>query len=356
MKIEPRMSEDERSEPWPERDMAEYVEQREAFVARWNAHPEAVNGPVEVQRTQLDREPPFALVSGEHEGRRVKVAMSRDDEYAILTAAEGGRRLSMREAADELGVHTVQLDRARAAIVDGLEQSERVAGRTPADRPSHDWVDLDLTPRFDEALRNGYARGEQSLKEFGINAAPVSWSGSQLKLSDQNLDAFAMMGRSATANVSELLTGAHRTEDVMEGVEVLAANPWDYSAAREEVEDLLELRLEDLGLRGTAQQTFEEHNTPVTRGVRMAGQQIAAQLTETNSPQAHAARVGREGLTTERAHEILNSAREEKRMAGPDSDSVRERNRARMERATRCGIQRAESPGDGPQRAPKIGR
>ena len=43
-------------------------------------------------------------------------------------------------------------------------------------------------------------------------------------------------------------------------------------------------------------------------------------------------------------------------MAGPDSDSVRERNRARMERATRCGIQRDESPGNGPQRAPKIGR
>lgn len=277
MNIGPSMSEEERSEPWPERDAVEHRQQWEAFSARWNAHREVVNGPLQIQRTQLDREPPFAVVSGEDDGQRVRVAMSRGDERAIFTRADGGGQVSMRQAADVLGVHAVELDRARAAIVDGLEQSERAAGRTPADRAPYAWVnmDSDLNERYDEALEQGYVMADQTLRGLGINPTPLAWSSEQLRPS-ADLDQLALTGRSATANVAALLENGDRTEDVMLAVEVLTANPWDRSALREGVEEQLYQRLEGMGLRAPAAQQRHAPYVRGRQGVDNAGEQIAA--------------------------------------------------------------------------------
>ena len=65
--------------------------------------------------------------------QQVTVALGRDDGPATYLVDEQNVRLSVREAAQTLYVSGPEMSGARAAVLDGLEQSERAAGRTPAD-------------------------------------------------------------------------------------------------------------------------------------------------------------------------------------------------------------------------------
>ena len=108
---------------WPGRDVAEHQRQWEWFRSRWNSHDEAVAGPLEVQWAQLDREPPFAVIGSEE--RRAASSWhwaGRMSRSASSARKVGGKTLP--SAARTLGVSPVDMDRARAAILDGLERSK----------------------------------------------------------------------------------------------------------------------------------------------------------------------------------------------------------------------------------------
>lgn len=275
MQIHSEMSADSAEQRWPLRDEAEHREQWGWFKARWNAHDEAVRGPLEVRWAQLDREPPFAVVGREGKEESVVVALGREDQHLRFFRAEGGRGLKLRQAARDLGVRTVDIDRAAAAILDGLEQSERVAGRTPVEAPSYEWMDPRRFDRYDEALGDGYLAARASLAEVGINSDAV-WQGVKLDLSDERVQHFAVLGRSATSNAAMVLENGDRTEDVMVAVEVLTANPWDRSSRREDVEEELHERLRAVGLRTIWEQTSRVYDSAQVRGIGRAGDQISA--------------------------------------------------------------------------------
>lgn len=117
--------------------------QRRAFEGRWKAWSEqwqrdtgSATG-LEVRRMVLTEEPPRVVL-----GRNglpdpedeVMVSLGRDDGPAVQQHDHAGQRLSVRQAADRLTISTPTMGGARSAVLDGLEQSEAAAGRTPADR------------------------------------------------------------------------------------------------------------------------------------------------------------------------------------------------------------------------------
>lgn len=299
---------------WPLRVEDEHQEQWEWFKARWNAHSEAVSGPLEVQWAQLDREPPFAVVGREGAEESITVALGRNDAALQFIRPEGGRNVTLPSAARVLGVRPVEMDRAGAAILDGLEQSERIAGRTPVESPLNDWVDVSRLDRYLDALDSGYMMAVSTLRDEGINADGVR-PGVQLSLSDETVQRFAVLGRSATANAAAVLDHGDGAEDVMVAVEVLTGNPWERSAERGALEEQLDVRLRGIGLHTIAEQSRRDFNRARVQGVAIAGDQICNLVAESES------------------------AREDR----PDPPSVQQRNHERMERQVPARI-RDEDP------------
>ena len=316
-------------------DMSVFLpaKQRAAFDVRWNAWADPTRSLLEVRDAVLDEEPPRVTLGRkgvDDPKEQVTVVLGRDDEPATYLVDEENVRLSVREAAQTLYVSGPEMSGARAAALDGLEQSERMARRTPADRAP--------------------VKGEWSLVEKETITAAQA--------------------RSLIAERAEAAPdGTSWHEDIKRSVDEIQQEyrvvPDPHIHAHEEQR----LRKRDV-VRDRTEKQWHREMSAYIRGDRESGPAAPSAQAAVNAAirdeEAHgslsSAREGertpadRAEISNERAHEIVNSAREEKRMAGPDSDSVRERNRARMERATRCGIQRDESPGDGPQRAPKIGR
>lgn len=267
---------------WPARFEAEHQEQWEWFKARWNDHSEAVSGPLEVQWAQLDREPPFAVVGREGAEENITVALGRSDAALSFIHTEGGRHMTLPSAARALGVGPVEMDRAAAAILDGLEQSERIAGRSPADPVLTDWVDLRKFDRYLYALESGYITATKTLADEGINADAVR-PDSQLSLSDDAVQRFAVLGRSATANAAAVLAHGDEAEDLMVAVEVLTGNPWERSNEREELEEQLNTRLRGIGLHEIAEQSRRTFNRARVHGIGIAGGQISGMVAESES-------------------------------------------------------------------------
>lgn len=124
--------------------------QRRAFEDRWKAWTDQwqrdtgfATG-LEVRRMVLTEEPPRVVLSRDGlpvpEGE-VTVSLGRYDGSAVQQHDHEGQRLTVREAAGKLEISTPTMDGARWAVLDGLEQSEAAAGRTPADRaPSREQV------------------------------------------------------------------------------------------------------------------------------------------------------------------------------------------------------------------------
>lgn len=299
---------------WPLRVEDEHREQWAWFKARWNVHSEAVSGPLEVRWAQLDREPPFAVIGREGAEESITVALGRDDAALRFIRTEGGRNMTLPSAARVLGVRPVEMDRARAAILDGLEQSERIAGRTPVEPALNDWVDLSRLDRYLNALESGYITATSTLADEGINAVGVR-PGVQLSLSDETVQRFAVLGRSATANAAAVLEHGDGAEDVMVAVEVLTGNPWERSAEREALEEQLDVRLRGIGHHTIAEQSRRDFNRARVRGVAIAGDQISNLVAESET------------------------ARED----WPDPPSVPHRNQERMERQVTARI-RDEDP------------
>lgn len=136
---DPEVREERRQDPTMNEDAAdldlgEYERQWEAFDARWRAHPGVAEGPLEVRQAVLRREPPRVVLGRGGVDEQVSAALGREQAAVTFRARSTGEELSLPAAARALGVHPVEMDRARAAILDGLEQSEAAAGRTPADR------------------------------------------------------------------------------------------------------------------------------------------------------------------------------------------------------------------------------
>lgn len=270
---------------WPGRDVAEHHKQWEWFRSRWNSHDEAVAGPLEVRGAQLDREPPFAVIGSEGAEDSIIVALGREDPALRFIRAEGGREVTLPSAARTLGVSPVDMDRARAAILDGLEQSERIAGRTPVELAPLDWHDLRRVDRYVDALEAGYNTARSTLEDEGFNVDGMM-PGFTMKPSDESLQRFAVLGRSATANATAVLAEGDKYEDVMVAVEVLTGNPWEWSAQREAVTEQLQERLEGVGLRSIYMQTKEDFNDYRVRGMIEAGKQISAKVAESESAAA----------------------------------------------------------------------
>lgn len=117
--------------------------QRRAFDARWQAWTEqweretGFSTGLEVRRAMLTDEPPRVVLGREglpDTTDEVTVSLGRGDGPWIVQHDSAGQRLSLRETADLLAVNGPALRGARLAVLDGLEQSEAAAGRTPADR------------------------------------------------------------------------------------------------------------------------------------------------------------------------------------------------------------------------------
>lgn len=111
--------------------------QQEAFEARWRSWADPAESVLEVRSAVLDEEPPRVTLGRkgmEDSGDQVTVALGRDDGPATYLVDEQSMRLSVRAAAQTLNVSGPEMSGARSAVLDGLEQSERSAGRTPADR------------------------------------------------------------------------------------------------------------------------------------------------------------------------------------------------------------------------------
>lgn len=267
---------------WPGRDVAEHQRQWEWFRSRWNSHDEAAAGPLEVQWAQLDREPPFAVIGSEGAEGSIIVALGREDAALRFVRAEGGREVTLPRAARTLGVSPVDMDRARAAILDGLEQSERIAGRTPVELAARDWHDLRRVDRYTDALEDGYRTAWSALEAEGFNPDGM-WAGVELKLSDAALDRFARLGRTATTMGESLLAAGDSDEHVMYAVRVLVGGPWDRSAEREAVEEQLDDRLAGMGLHPIAQQAHRDYDNHRVRGIVRAGDQISTLLTSRES-------------------------------------------------------------------------
>lgn len=267
---------------WPGRDVAEHQRQWEWFRSRWNSHDEAVAGPLEVQWAQLDREPPFAVIGSEGAEGSIIVALGREDAALRFVRAEGGREVTLPRAARTLGVSPVDMDRARAAILDGLEQSERIAGRTPVELAARDWHDLRRVDRYTDALEDGYRTAWSALEAEGFNPDGM-WAGVELKLSDDALDRFARLGRTATTMGESLLAAGDSDEHVMYAVRVLVGGPWDRSAEREAVEEQLDDRLAGMGLHPIAQQAHRDFGNHRVRGIVRASDQISTLLTSRES-------------------------------------------------------------------------
>ena len=267
---------------WPGRDVAEHQRQWEWFRSRWNSHDEAVAGPLEVQWAQLDREPPFAVVGRDGADDSIMVALGREDAALRFIHADGGREVTLPSAARTLGVSAVDLDRARAAILDGLEQSERIAGRTPVELAARDWHDLRRVDRYTDALETGYRTAWQALEHEGFNPDGI-WAGTEVKPSDAALDRFAVLGRTATATAAAMLAAGDKDEHVMFAVRVLVGGPWDRSAEREAVKEQLDDRLAGMGLHPIAQQTHRDFDNHRVRGIVRAGDQISTLLARRES-------------------------------------------------------------------------
>lgn len=112
-------------------------EQRDAMEARWSAWAGPAQSVLEVRGAVLDEEPPRVTLGRagvDDPEQQVTVALGRDDGPATYLVDAQSVRLSVREAAQTLYVNGPEMSGARAAVLDGLEQSERAAGRTPADR------------------------------------------------------------------------------------------------------------------------------------------------------------------------------------------------------------------------------
>lgn len=309
---------------WPARFEAEHREQWEWFKARWNAHGEAVSGPLEVQWAQLDREPPFAVVSSEGAEASITVSLGRDDAALEFIRTEGGRNMTLPSAARVLGVHPVEMDRAGAAILDGLEQSERIAGRSPVEPVLIDWVDLSKLDRYLDALESGYMTAVDTMRDEGLNPDGVR-PGVQLSLSDEKVQRFAVLGRSATANAAAVLEHGDRDEDVMVAVEVLTGSPWERSAERVALEEQLDARLRGIGHHTFAEQSRRDFTRTRVLGVEIAGDQISNMVAE-----------------SERAREDR-----------PGPLSVQQRNQERMERQVPARIRDEEPVASLHSRAPR---
>lgn len=264
---------------WPGRDVEEHQQQWEWFRSRWNSHDEVVAGPLEVQWAQLDREPPFAVIGSEGAEDSIIVALGPEDAALRFIRAEGGRGVTLPSAARTLGVSPVEMDRARAAILDGLEQSERIAGRSPVERAPLDWHDLRRVDRYTDALEDGYRTAWSTLEADGFNPDGI-WTGAEVKPSDAALDRFARLGRTATTMGASLLAVGDSDEHVMYAVRVLTGGPWDRSARRGEVEEQLDERLTGMGLHSIARQTQREFNNHRVRGITTASDQISALVAE----------------------------------------------------------------------------
>lgn len=117
--------------------------QRRAFEDRWKAWTEqwerdtGFTTGLEVRRMVLTEEPPRVVLGRDglpDSEAEVMVSLGRDDGPAVRQHDHTGQRLSLRQAADRLAISTPTMGGARSAVLDGLEQSEAAAGRTPADR------------------------------------------------------------------------------------------------------------------------------------------------------------------------------------------------------------------------------
>ena len=81
MKLDSEMRVVNVDRPWRERIDGELGEQWDWFRARWNDHGEVVRGPLEVKTTQLEKDPPFAMVGRADEDESIVVALGYEDTH-----------------------------------------------------------------------------------------------------------------------------------------------------------------------------------------------------------------------------------------------------------------------------------
>lgn len=111
------------------------LEQRWQTWERWRTN-DGVDTSLELVGCVLDEEPPCARISrrGLGEESDFWFVLNRGDGPAVYIVDADNVRVPDRQVAREMVVHPEELASAKRAILDGLEQSERSAGRTPADR------------------------------------------------------------------------------------------------------------------------------------------------------------------------------------------------------------------------------
>lgn len=290
----------------------------EVFDERWRAQPEVANGPLSVREMVLDQEPPRVVLGSAVSEGRVTAALGRDMSSVVFTSVVSGRSISLRTAARVLGIHAVEMDRARAAVLDGLEQSERVAGRTPADRAPLPSLGGREVPFVRDS--EGWVMPEESAAVM----FEEEWEKSRIEGFEVR-----WLGMNAGA------TGAD--------VQIIKAGSW--VTASYDSERLPEMTVK--GPRGSyvdvaaAAELLRCPERAIQRVVDAVDDAFGMAWME------HGAALYRREV--EDAHHLALEA-------GRDPWSVRERNHARIEGGTRCGIQRDDSIGESPSTTRKPSR
>lgn len=290
----------------------------EAFEDRWRAWPEVAGGPLRVCLLALDQEPPrVVLGSGVSDGR-VTAALGRDQSPVVFTSAVTGERIRLTDAARTLGVHPVKMEQARDAVRDGLEQSESVAGRTSADRAPLPQVGERPTPFVRDS--EGRVLPEESAAVMFLE----DWEdrrGEGFEVRWLGMNAGATGADVQIVHAGSWVTASYDSEREPEmTVKAPSGEPVDLARAtallgrpEQEVKDAID------AVTDSSAVAWMEHGSAIVRREAEEGR--------SNAPTA-------EGERT----------------------TARERNRARIEGGTRCGIQRQDPLDGGPSAGRKPSR
>lgn len=313
--------------------MGQLDQQSAAFErqwAEWMLHESDVMDDLEIRGKVLDEEPPRVTLGRRGVAelhREVTISLGRGDDPSVVRTDHLGERVSVRQAASMLGINGPQMNGAQAAVLDGLEQSERAAGRTPADRAPRRASLSDL----DGMMEEGLAVAAATLRGKGINVEELAWPGQRAVLSERSVRNLTDQGRSATAVVHDWLRSGPTEDATLESVGLLTANPWDQSVQRAAVERAVDERLVMMGLPSRADRLRAAFDGEGPRGVQSAVAEVGRRIAELEAGDAS-------------------------RRAQPVPVSTLERNRRRMESATRCGIQQESAVTLGGEKGPKFGR
>lgn len=290
------------------------MEQWAAFEERWRAHSGAAEGPLWVCSSALSQEPPPVTIGSGASDGRVTAALGREQQPVVFTSVLTGEQVSLRDAARTLGVHPVQMEQARAAVLDGLEQSERAAGRSPADRAP--------LPLLGE-------RGASFARDADGRVCPEESAAAAFQ---QDWDRHRVEGFEVRwLGMNNSATGAD--------VQIVHAGGWVTASFDSDREPEMTVKSASGGLvdPSGAAALLRRPEDGVKEVIEAVADSSALAWMEHGSAMAR-----REA----------EQARGEAPSSALEPGTVRDRNRGRMERRTRCGIQ-GEDPTPG---GPGVGR